>query len=302
MNTPPVGYASQAWIVTIGSYLEKDYGYRITYTPTGSIGASKRLVEGKDLIAGNIHEICMRACYDGDSRFYTEFTTPAPNLRSIMAFVDSPVNIIALRKSIPSDVTTFGELLASGKPMRVNAGNPGYTAEIELYMILSVYGLAWKDLEAKGWTMRYAPVTEAAELMKDEQIDLWVVSASIGTPQVVDVTTYRDCVFISIDADKIAALKDEFGFRSFTIPKNTYRGLDVDYVTISTSISFFCKADCPDDVVYNFLDVVVRYYDEWKQVYPQYAGWTLSFGVTVKDCGIPLHPAAELFYKEHGVL
>ena len=86
-----------------------------------------------------------------------------------------------------------------------------------------------------------------------------------------------------------------------TIPAGTYEGVDEDVRTVGTVGSIFCTADLPEDVVYDFLKTIYENWDALKAINPTAFG-DLDVNDWLNGATAPIHPGAEKFYKEMGVM
>ena len=108
--------------------------------------------------------------------------------------------------------------------------------------------------------------------------------------------------FVNIDEDKIPQILEQLpGFTEMTIPAGTYEGVDEDVRTVGTVGSIFCTADLPEDVVYDFLKTIYENWDALKAINPTAFG-DLDVNDWLNGATAPIHPGAEKFYKEMGVM
>ena len=80
-----------------------------------------------------------------------------------------------------------------------------------------------------------------------------------------------------------------------------YRGNDEDTTTFGVAATIVSSADVPDDVVYEVVKAVFENFDNFKRLHPAFENLTKED--MVKDANsAPLHPGAEKYYKEAGLL
>ena len=86
-----------------------------------------------------------------------------------------------------------------------------------------------------------------------------------------------------------------------TIEKGAYNGIDQPIETVGTGAMFACRADLPDDLVYEIVKTV------YSQEGVDYLGnviaalKSMSPNLAVSYKPIPLHPGAEKYYREAGI-
>ncbi len=105
-----------------------------------------------------------------------------------------------------------------------------------------------------------------------------------------------------IDEAKIKELTKKFPFYSrIVIPKGTYKGQEKDTPTITTMAQWVVDANVPDDVVYQLTKAL------WengaaKMAQAHAKGKDVQMKTALAGMAIPLHPGAEKYYKEKGVI
>jgi TRAP transporter TAXI family solute receptor len=86
-----------------------------------------------------------------------------------------------------------------------------------------------------------------------------------------------------------------------TIPGGMYRGTDTDTTTFGVRATFVTSADVPENVVYEVVKAVFENFDDFKNLHPAFASLTKEEMVSA-GLSAPLHPGAEKYYKEVGLL
>ena len=112
--------------------------------------------------------------------------------------------------------------------------------------------------------------------------------------------TFTDAV--DIDDQLVEKLKAKYPwYASYTIKASTYPNQDRDVHTTAVKMVMFTRGDMPEDVVYNLTKAFCEHIDELGQAQKNLKG--LKPEDAVKDiAGVPLHPGAERYYREIGVL
>jgi hypothetical protein len=80
-----------------------------------------------------------------------------------------------------------------------------------------------------------------------------------------------------------------------------YRGSDEDVNTFGVGATFVTSTKTSDETVYTVVKAVFENFDDFKKLHPAFAN--LKKEEMVKDgLSAPLHPGAEKYYKEAGLL
>jgi TRAP transporter TAXI family solute receptor len=80
-----------------------------------------------------------------------------------------------------------------------------------------------------------------------------------------------------------------------------YRGNDEDTTTFGVGATFVTSAEVPDDVVYEVTKGVFENLDQFKSLHPAFTNLTAE-EMVADGLSAPLHPGAERYYREAGLL
>ena len=209
------------------------------------------------------------------------------NVAGIATLYPETIQIIA---SKDSGIKTVEDL--AGKHVAV--GSPGSGTEANAVQILAAYGLTKDDLGAAD------PLSfkEAAEGLKNKQIDAAFITAGFPTSAVTEVSTVRDVTIVSVD--KIDELSAKYPFYiGQTIPAGTYKGQDEDITTVAVMAMLAVRGDLDEEVVYQCTKAILEGTDELGMAHAKGAMVTADTGLD--GMSIDLHPGAERYYVEMGL-
>ena len=180
---------------------------------------------------------------------------------------------------------------------RVSLDEPGSGTLVDARIILDAYGVSEDDLQAE-----YVKPSVAVAKMRDGELDAFVIVAGYPTASVVEVCATIGCELVPIDGPKADALLADYQFfAKDTIPAGTYAGVP-ETPTLSVSAQWVVGADIEDDLVYSITKAL--WHENARQLlddgHPK--GGVITLGTALDGIGIPLHPGAERFYREIGVL
>lgn len=168
--------------------------------------------------------------------------------------------------------------------------------------ILEEYGITMDSVLKNGGAVVQVRFNEAAELIKNNQLDMFGALLSTPASAVSEIAYNPGVRFMNIDgAERDAILEKLQGYVATTIPAGSYEGQTEDVQTIGALTNIVASTDVPDDVVYAYLECMYNHWDEIVAVNPSVMG-----GIEPADWlnGYPgeLHPGAEQWYKDHGLL
>ena len=224
--------------------------------------------------------------YKGDAD--AGFATPLTKLRGLAGIYPNYIQIVA---SADSGIKTLADL----KGKRVSVGAPKSGTELNARAVLKAAGLAYKDLGK----VEYLPFGESVELMKNRQLDVTLQSAGLGVASLRDLASAVKIVIVEIPADVIAKIGDA-AYQAATIPANTYEGQTQPVPTVAIQNYLITHTGVSNDEVYKLTKAMWEHTDALAAAHA--AGKLIKKETAVKGMPLPLHPGAEKYYKEIGLL
>lgn len=216
------------------------------------------------------------------------FRTKLDKLRGASATYSNYIQIVA---SADSGIRTLADL--KGKRVSVGAARSG--TELNARAILRAAGLSYSDLSR----VEYLPFGESVELMKNRQLDATLQSAGLGVASIRDLSTSVPVVIIPVPNDIVAKVGDS-AYQPGIIPANTYTGQTSDVPTATIKNVLITHSGVSDDMVYRMVKAM---YDNLDTLYAAHsAARVITLENATVGIPIPLHPGAERFYREKGVL
>ncbi|WP_448524048.1 TAXI family TRAP transporter solute-binding subunit [Pseudothermotoga sp.] len=216
------------------------------------------------------------------------FKEPFPQLRGLATLYPETVQIVALADRGINSVYDL-------KGKRVAVGAAGSGTEVNARQILAAAGITYNDIK-----VQYLSFAEAANNLKDGNIDAAFVTAGHPTAAIVDLAAVRKIVLVPVADEIIASLQKDYPFYvKIVVPAGTYKGVDTDVVTVAVKAMLAVRAEMPEDLAYQLLKTM---YANQKRLIEAHAKGELIIPETGKEgMSIPLHPGAEKFFKEMGL-
>ena len=186
--------------------------------------------------------------------------------------------------------------IADLKGKKVAVGAPGSGTEVNARQMLAEYGLTYTDLAKAD----YLSFNEAADQLKNKQIDAAFVTGAVPTSAVTEVTQTADIVVVAIDADKIAALNEKYPFYAeVVIPANSYKGQTTDVVAAAVMAMLIVPEDLSEDLVYN---MTKNMFEQRQVIIDTHArGNDIKLETALVGMPIDVHPGAQKYYDEMGI-
>lgn len=211
-------------------------------------------------------------------------------LRAIANLYAETVHVVVRRTS---GVKSVADL----KGKRISIDEPGSGSIINAKAILAAYGI--KDGDYRAENLKPGP---SAEKLKDGGLDAFFITGGYPLAAVTELATTTQVDLLPIDgavADKLRA-----SFKFFApdqIPDDAYKGVK-GVKTVSVGAQWVTSAAVPTDLVYAVTKAL--WSDKTRGLLDagHAKGKAIQKATALHGLGIPLHPGAERFYKEAGLL
>lgn len=259
-------------------------GMNATAQSTGASVANINLLrDGKNEVIMVQNDICYYAV-NGLEMFKDKAFT---DIRGLVTLYNETCQVITL---VDRKISNIADL----KGKRVAVGAAGSGAEANARQILEAAGLTYSDI-----TAQYLSFAEAANNLKDGNIDAAFVTAGFPTAAVQDIAASRKVALVSLSPTIVSALTAKYPYYTpTTIPSGTYSGVDVPITTVAVKAMLAVRADLDPKVAYEMVKTMYANTDRLKTAHKVGAQITVDTG----KAGMPLtlHPGAEKFFKEAG--
>lgn len=187
--------------------------------------------------------------------------------------------------------------VADLKGKRVSLDEPGSGTIVDSRLMLAAFGLTEKDIKAE-----YLKPGPASDRLKDGALDAYFFVGGYPTGAISELATSAGITLVPITGPETDKLLSEYKFFARdTVPAGTYKDVP-ETQTISVNAQWVTSAKQPDDLVYKIVKALWSE-DARKLLDAGHAkGKLIQVKTATTGLGIPLHPGAEKFYREAGVL
>lgn len=212
------------------------------------------------------------------------------DLRLIATLYPETVHLVARKDA---NIKSVADL----KGKRVSIDEPGSGTIVDSRLVLSAFGLSEKDIKPE-----YLKPGPAGDRLKDGALDAFFFVGGYPTGAISELSTSTGIALVPITGPQVDKLLAEYKFfAKDTVPAGVYKDVP-ETQTISVNAQWVTSAKQPDDLVYKITKAL--WSDETrKQLDAGHAkGKLITRENATTGLGIPLHPGAERFYKEAGLL
>ena len=260
-----------------------------TSTSVTALSSNGSQANVEDIASGNaqlgfVQSDVMSYAYNGE-KLFTEKVT---DFSVVAALYMEQVQIVTLNP----DIKTVADL----KGKTVCVGDVGSGTEINAWQVLGAAGLTKDDVNAVNGSFQ-----DGVDQLKDGKIDAAFTVAGAPTTAIVDYATTNTLNLISLTDEELAAIQKAYPFLiRDDLPSTTYTGMTGDVVCVAIQATLVASKDLSEDVVYELVKAMFDNKDALTEGHAKFGFLdpeAASAGATV-----PMHPGAEKYYKEVGVL
>jgi len=216
------------------------------------------------------------------------FKGPLSHLRGVAAIYSNHIQIVVSEASGVKDLTDL-------KGKRVSVGPKQSGTELNARAIFAAAGMRYEDFGRTD----YLPFGQSAKMIEQGDLDATLQSAGLGVDSIRHLSTAVPIRMLAIPKDTVLRIGDP-AYVPAVIPARTYEGQS-EAVETAGVVNFLVTRDgVSADMVYAMTKSLFGNLGQLVQTHPA------ARGISVKDAltglPLPLHPGAERYYREVGLL
>ena len=278
---------SSGYVLSAGmtNLIGKYSSYQASVTPTTGAAATIRAIDRgeRDFGFGTTYEVFTG--YNGTDDFAPDgkqkILSVAMTYTAFMAFVAQP------------GINTVNDFKGKIFMYRRKAQN---TWGVFGDAVLKAYGLGEDTVKIKS----SVETSELTDGLKTGAVEIALIPGAAPNSFVTELMESKKYSIVSVDKDILAAINKASPYIvPGVIPANTYKGQDKDILTGGYVNMVFCRADLPDEMVYQVTKAIFSHLDEFGKVDPLAKKFTLQSAC--QNLPTPAHPGAIKFFQEAGV-
>jgi len=248
-------------------------------------------VQNGELEAGLAAADVTRSMYLGSGKFKGK---PHPKLRIVANLFPEDLHLVMPKGKT---INNLGDL----KGKRVGIAQAGSGTQVAVLQMLAAWGVTRDNIDEAELNN-----SQSAERLADGQLDAYFYAAGWPVAAMVQLSSTKG---MSLHSFSEADLKKINGiipaYIPSKIPGGVYQGVDKDSLTPAVSALLVVSSDLSEELVYGITKAMWnkntrRLLDSGHAKGKQITVETALDGVLT--LGVPLHPGAEKFYKEVGLL
>ncbi|MBM3524129.1 MAG: TAXI family TRAP transporter solute-binding subunit, partial [Alphaproteobacteria bacterium] len=188
--------------------------------------------------------------------------------------------------------------IADLKGKRVSLDEPGSGTLVDARIVLAAWGLSEKDMRPE-----YLKMGPAADRMRDGALDAFFTVGGWPTGAITELASSQGGIdLLPVDGPQADKLLQQYSFFSRdVVPAEAYKG-SPETKTIAVGAQLLTSAKVSDELVYGITKAL--WHNETRKLLDagHAKGKLIRKETALAGAGIPVHPGAERFYREAGLL
>lgn len=209
-------------------------------------------------------------------------------LRGVAAIYPNHIQLVV---SESSGVKTLLDL----KGKRVSVGPKQSGTELNARTIFAAAGMTYADFGRTD----YLPFGQSAKMIEKHELDATLQSAGLGVDSIRHLSTAVPIRLIAIPKDIVTKIGDP-AYVPSVVPARTYEGQSEPVETAAVVNFLVTREGLGADTVYAMTKAIFANLNQLVQTHPAAQGISVNDAAT--SMPLPLHPGAERYYREIGLL
>jgi TRAP transporter TAXI family solute receptor len=195
---------------------------------------------------------------------------------------------------------TMDKIFSSGKPLRIVMKPQGSNVPPTVDMILATYGLDRAKIKAQGGEIIQVNPSQIPGIIREGRADILLDTVLKGHPMITEVALTGNIRFVDL-SEKARAKLSQNGLKPAQFPQ-WFKGQSGPTWGADFGTELIARDNVPDDVAYKVVKTFMDNRAELVKAYPAFGAFKPKDAAKKENTGIPLHPGAIKYYKEHNMM
>lgn len=287
----------------INSVVREEYpGSSIAYVPGSPAGSLSKAATGRSELAVAITPVEERLANQGEEPFQENLEG---QYQSIMQVYDQQelASVANAQWAQDNGIETWEDIAEKQPEMRVAINQEG---NVQVIRVAQSYfeqlGFGFEDIESWGGGIEYVASGEGISLLADRRVDVFFNTPGfIPDSDLEEVARGLDLIWLSMRREDVEAVAEEWNLLTSTVTPEDHEFIAREEPTIRWPSDMIVSPDVSEDDAYRLTKAIFENKDQIRNIHPAMENFGPESGVEVAD-RVTLHPGAERYYEEAGVL
>lgn len=226
----------------------------------------------------------------------------APDIRALVGDLnDVYIGVIARDAFLDKRGTKdLKEILQSDEPVRVLMKPVGSSAVPAAEMIFASLGTSAEKIKANGGDIIQVGAGQIADQIRNGNADLYVDTMIKGHPTITEVALTADVSFLDLPQEAQDILSEN-GLKIGTYGP-WFEGQESETIGANLGTVLIANAGLDEETAYQITRTIIENADALKASHGAWANFDPKEAMKPENIGVPLHPGAERYYREAGLM
>ena len=206
--------------------------------------------------------------------------------------------VIATKRS---GITSLEEVARKKLAVRFVSQPVGSTAEFSMRLLFEAYGMNYDAIKSWGGSVTPTSTGVAQAQMIEGKADIWIQVVTAGHPAVSELALSTDLNFLP-ETENIIKKMMEYGYERAVLPAKVFKGQDKEVSYVGFPTILIAHKDLKPEVAYLLTKIIVENKDALTKAHAGFKNFTPDEAWKFEKYGIPLHPGAEKYYRDRGMM
>ena len=292
------GSAWYAYGATIAELLREELpsGSTVDVLPYAGSFGNNNLVEDGEAELG----LTMSTVADWAVNGEVNFDAPLGNVRTLVGGLDQYYYGLIVQEDFPYD--SLEEIRDNQAAVDIVTQPQGTLGQVGAGIVLEAAGISTDDIRSWGGSLTHTSTDVVRGEMQDGRADMWMQAIVPGHPTITELATVTGVRFLDLSPEVVETLESEYGMPPATMPAGTFQGQDEDVSMVGFPTVLVASAEMPDELAYLITKTIVEARDTLASRHAGMERFDPETAWTPEETGAPLHPGAERYYSEAGLM
>lgn len=226
---------------------------------------------------------------------------PSKNIRTLVGGFDMQYVGIAVRKG--SGITSLEELPEKKPKLRVMTLVKGVTGELAAAQIFEACGFSYDDIKKWGGTVEHTDFEVISNAIKDGRCDIFIQSLAKGHPTFTELAVTGKINILGVGDKAIDYMVEKYGYSRGILPAGSFKDQDTDLNLPYSTTGVSTTDRLSEEMAYNITKAIVENKEMLVAGHKAFLDYDPSMSCDPQNIGgMLLHPGAEKYYREKGML
>ncbi len=282
-------------------YREAYPGSTVSFLPNSSAGGIQAVADGKSDISAFMILTETHKALSGEAPFAKPLRGKLLSMMNILEELD--FTIVAKKDWADKyGIKTMADLARVKPPVRLGTSVRATFYIVDaLEEVLKSYKTDLKQVDTWGGRAYYLASGDLMRELREGKLDMIFTAGLQPDQRLRDIAVHVPLVWIDTDKEVLTKAAAAVNMRTTVMPKDAFSFLDRDVLTLRAPSFMAAGAHVPADTVYKMLKALDENMARVRAIHPHFKTFSVEYMARPNPL-LPLHPGAERFYREKGLL